>query len=180
MATKVTLTNDTIKAGQEYVLADGKAGYKLERFVDLMWNDGVRTATLTARGADGKISDVNDALRGQVKETVIVPAFPKTEREILEKETKSLDDLGKFQKSNVQKKIGVYMSRFEKKIQEREEGEMIQQGLADPKMPKTDLDRYHDAMDNAIRYLNKLENPSFDVVTAVKNHKALKGSIPSV
>lgn len=177
---KIMLSNDTIKAGQEYVLADGKAGYKLERFVDLMWNDGVRTATLTARGADGKIHSENDALRGQVKETVIVPAFPKTERDILEKETKSLDDLGKFQKSNVQKKIGVYMARFEKKIQEREESEMIEQGLADPKMPKTDLDRYHDAMDNAIRYLNKLENPSFDVVTAVKNHKALKGSVPSV
>ena len=180
MANKVALSNDTINAGKEYVLADGKAESKLERFVDLMWNDGIRTATLTCRDASGKLHSENDALREQVKDIVIVPAFPKADQALLAKETKSLDEFGKFQKSKAQKKIGVYMSKFEKKIKEREEAEQIQQGLADPKMPKTDLDRYHDAMDNAIRYLNKLENPSFDVVTAVKNHKALKGSIPSV
>ena len=180
MANKVTLTNETIKAGVDYVLVDGKAEDKLIKFVDLLWNDGVRTSNLTCRDASGKIHSENDALREQVKDIVIIPAFPKAEQVILAKETKSLDEFGKFQKMKTQKKIGVYMSKFEKKIKEREEKEQIEQGLADPKMPKTDLDRYHEAMDNAIRYLNKLENPSFDVVTAVKNHKALKGSVPSV
>ena len=180
MATKVTLTSDTIKAGLEYVLADFKTESKLEKFVDLMWSDGVRGTTLTCRDASGKIHSENDVLRDQVKDIVIIPAFSKAEQALLAKATYTLDDRSKFEKSNVQKKIGVYMARFEKKIQEREEKEMIKQGLLDPKTPKTDLDRYHDAMDNAIRYLNKLENPSFDVVTAVKNHKALKGSVPSV
>lgn len=178
--TKIMLTGDTIKAGLEYVLADVKTESKLEKFVDLMWNDGVRTATLTCRDANGKIHSENDALRDQVKDIVVIPAFSKAEQTLLAKATNTLDGKSKFEKSNIQKKIGVYMSKFEKKIKEREENEQIQQGLVDPKMPKSDLDRYHDAMDNAIRYLGKLESPSFDVVEVIKSHKALKGSVPSV
>jgi uncharacterized protein YggU (UPF0235/DUF167 family) len=180
MANKVTLTNETIKAGVDYVLVDGKAEDKLIKFVDLLWNDGVRTSNLTCRDASGKIHSENDVLRDQVKDIVIIPAFSKANQALLSKATNTLAKEERFEKREVQGRIGTYMKRFEKKIQEREENEMIAQGLVDPKMPKSDLDRYHGSMDDAIRYLGKLENPSFDVVEVIKNHKALKGSVPSV
>ena len=93
---KVILSADSIRAGLEYVSADGKAQSKLEKFVDLMWSDGVRTLTLRAKGEDGKACTENDALRGQIKETVIIPAFPKAEQALLEKETKTLSEQDKI------------------------------------------------------------------------------------
>jgi len=180
MAAKVILSGDTIKAGNEYIQADGKASNKLERFVDLMWADGVRTLTIRAKGDDGKATTENDPLRAQIKETVIIPAFPKNEQALLDKETKTLSEQDKFFKFKVQQKIGKYMTTFEKKIAEREHDEMAQAGLIEPRAPKTELQKLQKLLDDAIGKYQKLENPVFDVTECVKLLKQVKTITPAV
>ncbi len=180
MASKIILSNDSIKAGVDYVSADGKAQNKLERFIDLMFADGVRTVNIRAKGDDGKATTENDPLRAQIKETVIIPAFPKSEQALLEKETKTLSEQDKFFKFKVQQKLGKYMSTFEKKIADREHDELAQAGLIEPRVAKTEMQKIQKILDDVISKLQKLENPTFDVTDAVAKTKALKGSMPAV
>jgi hypothetical protein len=178
---KVILSADSIKAGIAYVSADNKAQSNLlPRFVDLMWADGVRTLTIRAKGDDGKACTENDALRGQIKEVVIIPAFPKNEQALLEKETKTLSEQDKFFKFKVQQKLGKYMSNFEKKIAEREHDEQVEAGLIEPRVAKTDNQKLQDQVDSLIRAYQKLENPAFDVTECVKLLKQVKTITPSV
>jgi hypothetical protein len=178
---KVILSADSIKAGIAYVSADNKAQSNLlPRFVDLMWNDGVRTLTIRAKGEDGKACSENDALRGQIKEVVIIPAFPKNEQALLEKETKTLSEQDKFFKFKVQQKLGKYMSNFEKKIAEREHDEAVESGLIEPRAPKTENQKLQDQCDSLIRSYQKLEKPAFDVTECVKLLKQVKTITPAV
>jgi len=177
---KVILSADSIKAGLDYVSADGKAQSKLEKFVDLMWADGVRTLTLRAKGDDGKACTENDALRGQIKEVVIIPAFPKNEQNLLAKETRTLSEQDKFDKFKVQQKLGKYLSAFEKKIAEREHDEDVKAGLIEPRVAKTDNQKLQDQCDSLIRAYQKLEKPAFDVTECVKLLKQVKTLTPAV
>lgn len=180
MAAKVILSGDTIKAGIEFVSADGKAQSKLTRFVDLMWADGVRTLTIRAKGDDGKACSENDPLRDQIKETVIIPGFPKHEQALLDKETKTLSEQDKFFKFKVQQKLGKYMATFEKKIAELEHDELVQAGLIEPRAPKTEAQKLQKLLDDAIGKYQKLENPVFDVTECVKLLKQVKTITPAV
>jgi hypothetical protein len=178
---KVILSADSIRAGLDYVSADNKAQSKLlPKFVDLMWTDGVRTLTIRAKGDDGKPATENDALRGQIKEAVIIPAFPKNEQTLLEKETKTLSERDKFDKFKVQQKLGKYMSAFEKKIAEREHAELIEAGLIEPRVAKTENQKLQDQCDSLIRAYQKLEKPAFDVTECVKLLKQVKTLTPAV
>jgi len=177
---KVILSADSIRAGLDYVSADGKAQSKLEKFVDLMWADGVRTLTLRAKGDDGKACTENDALRGQIKEAVIIPAFPKNEQALLEKETKTLSEQDKFFKFKVQQKLGKYMSSFEKKIAEREHEELVEAGLIEPRTPKTDAQKLQKQLDEIIGKYQNLDKPAFDVTECVKLLKQVKTLTPAV
>jgi len=177
---KVILSADSIRAGLDYVSADGKAQSKLEKFVDLMWTDGVRTLTLRAKGDDGKACTENDALRGQIKETVIIPAFPKAEQALLEKETKTLSEQDKFFKFKVQQKLGKYMSAFEKKIAEREHDELVESGLVEPRVAKTENQKLQKQLDEIIGKYQKLDKPVFDVTECVKLLKQVKTLTPAV
>lgn len=180
MAAKIILSGDTIKAGTDYVSADGKAQAKLTRFVDLMFADGVRTINIRAKGDDGKATTENDALRGQIKDTVIIAGFPKAEQALLDKETKTLSEQDKFFKFKVQQKIGKYMSTFEKKITELEHDEMVQAGLIEPRAPKTEAQKLQKMLDDAIGKYQKIENPAFDVTECVKLLKQVKTITPAV
>jgi hypothetical protein len=179
--TKVILSADSIKAGLEYVSADNKVqSTLLPKFVDLMWADGVRTLTIRAKGDDGKPCTENDALRGQIKEVVIVPAFPKKEQALLAKETKTLSEQDKFDKWKVQQKLGKYMSNFEKKIAEREHDEQVKAGTVEPRVAKTENQKLQDQCDSLIRAYQKLEKPAFDVTECVKLLKQIKTITPAV
>jgi len=177
---KVILSADSIRAGLDYVSADGKAQSKLEKFVDLMWADGVRTLTLRAKGDDGKACTENDALRSQIKEVVIIPAFPKNEQNLLAKETRTLSEQDKFDKFKVQQKLGKYLSAFEKKIAEREHDEDVKAGLIEPRVAKTDNQKLQDQCDSLIRAYQKIEKPAFDVTECVKLLKQVKTLTPAV
>lgn len=181
MALKTILSAESIKAGIVYVQADNKAQEKLlPVFVDLMWNDGVRTLTIRAKGDDGKPCTENDALRDQIKEVVIVPAFPKDEQALLEKETKTLSEFDKFRKTKVIRKVGTYLTRFEAQIAKREHDEQVKAGLIEPKVAKTENQKLQDQCDSLIRAYQKLENPAFDVTECVKLLKQVKTITPAV
>jgi hypothetical protein len=178
---KTILSADSIKAGLVYVQADNKAQEKLlPVFVDLMWNDGVRTLTIRAKGDDGKPCTENDALRDQIKEIVIIPALPKDEQALLAKETKTLSEFDKFQKTKVKTKVGTYLTRFEKKIAEREHDELVAAGLIEPRVAKTENQKLQDQCDSLIRAYQKLEKANFDVTECVKLLKQVKTITPAV
>ena len=181
MALKTILSADAIKAGLAYVQSDNKANEDLlPRFVDLMWADGVRTLTLRAKGDDGKPCTENDALRGQIKEVVIIPALPKKEQALLAKETKTLSEQDKFFKHKVNTKVGTYLTRFEKHIAKREEDEQIKAGLIEPRVAKTENQKLQKQLDEIIGKYQKLEKPAFDVAECVKLLKQVKTLTPAV
>jgi hypothetical protein len=177
---KVILSADSIRAGVDYVQVDGKAQGKLKKFVDLMWSDGVRTANISAKDKEGKPTKENDALRGQIKEVVIIPAFNKSEQALLEKDTKTLSKQDKFDKFTVQQKIGKYMRSFEAEIAEREHDEKVDAGLVEPRAPKTENQKLQDQCDSLLRAYQKLEKPAFDVTECVKLLKQVKTLTPAV
>jgi len=165
-AKHITLSNTAAAAIADATRADGMAENKWAKTRDELIAIGVTASMLETENKGGDVELVN-----QVK-AAIVMGFTKAEIAVLNKETKTLDDSDKLFKRTTQQKIGSKLARIRKLITEREE--------KDEDSTKTPMQLIQKLLDSVISKLEKLEGASFDIPRAIKDTKALKGSMPSV
>ena len=165
-AKQITLTNTVAAAIADAVKADGQSDNKWAKTRDELVALGVTASMLETEKNGGDVELVN-----QVK-AAIVMGFSKAEIAVLNKETKTLDDSGKLFKRTTQQKIGSKLARVRKLVTEQEE--------KDEDSTKTPVQLIQKLLDSVLAKLANLENASFDIPRAIKDTKALKGSMPSV
>jgi anion-transporting ArsA/GET3 family ATPase len=162
-AKQITLDNVTLAAITEAVKADAQSDNKWEKLRDLLMSKGVTAKMLETEDKGGDPEMVT-----QVK-TAIVAGFTKSEQAILIKETKTLDDASKLLKRETQQKIGSKLARVRKLISEKED-----------KNEKTDFELIQKALESVVNKLQKMESAEgVDLIRAIKDTKALKGSLPA-
>lgn len=161
-AKQITLDNVTLSAITEAVRADGQADNKWEKLRDLLMSKGVTAKMLETEDKGG-----DPEMVVQVK-TAIVAGFTKSEQAILIKETKTLDDASKLLKRETQQKIGSKLARVRNLIAIKEKGE------------KTDFELIQKALESVVNKLQKMESAEgVDLIRAIRDAKALKGSLPA-
>jgi hypothetical protein len=162
-AKQINLSNTTLSAVSAAVRADGSAENQWVKLRDLLIGDGVTAAMLATEANGGNVDLVN-----QVK-GAIVAGFTKSEQAILIKETKTLEDTEKLFKRETQQKIGSKLARVRKLISEKEEREEL-----------SEIQKIQKLLDSVISKLEKLEEAEFDLPRAIRDTKALKGSMPAM
>lgn len=161
-AKQITLDNVTLSAITEAVRADGQADNKWEKLRDLLMSKGVTAKMLETEDKGG-----DPEMVVQVK-TAIVAGFTKSEQAILIKESKTLDDASKLLKRVTQQKIGSKLARVRNLIAIKEKGE------------KTDFELIQKALESVVNKLQKMESAEgVDLIRAIRDAKALKGSLPA-
>jgi hypothetical protein len=162
-AKQINLSNTTLSAVSAAVRADGSAENQWVKLRDLLIADGV-TAAMLETGTNGGNVDLVNQVKG-----AIVAGFTKSEQAILIKETKTLEDTEKLFKRETQQKIGSKLARVRKLISEKEK-----------KSDKTDFELIQKALESVVNKLQKMEDAEgVDLPRAIRDAKALKGSLPS-
>jgi hypothetical protein len=161
-AKQITLDNVTLAAITEAIKADGQSDNKWEKLRDLLMSKGVTAKMLETEDKGG-----DPEMVVQVK-TAIVAGFTKSEQAILIKEKKTLDDASKLLKRETQQKIGSKLARVRGLIATKEKGE------------KTDFELIQKYLEQVVNKLQKMESAeNVDLIRAIKDTKALKGSLPA-
>jgi hypothetical protein len=161
-AKQITLDNVTLAAITDAIKADAQSDNKWEKLRDLLMSKGVTAKMLMTEDKGGDVEMVV-----QVK-AAIVAGFNKAEIAVLQKEPKSLDQAGKDFKRATQMKIGSKLGRVRSLIEIKEKGE------------KTDFELIQKALEGVINKLQKMESAeNVDLIRAIKDTKALKGSLPA-
>jgi hypothetical protein len=161
-AKQITLDNVTLAAITDAIKADGQSDNKWEKLRDLLMSKGVTAKMLMTEDKGGDVEMVV-----QVK-AAIVAGFNKAEIAVLQKEPKTLDQAGKdFKRATIQK-LGSKLGRVRKLIEVKEQGE------------KTDFELIQKALESVVNKLQKMEDAEgVDLIRAIKDTKALKGSLPA-
>jgi hypothetical protein len=161
-AKQITLDNVTLAAITDAIKADAQSDNKWEKLRDLLMSKGVTAKMLMTEDKGGDVEMVV-----QVK-AAIVAGFNKAEIAVLQKEPKSLDQAGKDFKRATQMKIGSKLGRVRSLIEIKEKGE------------KTDFELIQKALESVVNKLQKMESAeNVDLIRAIKDTKALKGSLPA-
>lgn len=166
----IKLSASALKLTTDVIKGDMQISNKWVKLSDSYRAEGV-TATMLATEKQGG----SEELRDQVK-SAIIAAFTDSEQRLLATDTKALDDSAKGTKKTLQQRVGSYLDKVRSHISKAEKDE---EG-GDARASKTEIQRIHKLLDDAITKLQKLENPAFGVPDAVKKIQAVKGMMPAL
>ena len=157
--TSVVLSASTKKDLVDALKIDSQADKKWVKAADSLRADGVSYLML-GKDKEGGIPAVKD----QVK-AVIISTFPEADQKLLATETKALEDIGKFQKREIQQTIGKKMSKIVNHLKPK-----VERG---PITRKAIEDKLTDAWNEQIEMLQKAEGVHFDTVAVQRTLKEL-------
>ena len=147
MNAAITLNNTANAAITDAVKADGAALGKWVKVTDALIALGVTPALLKADKA-------NTELRDQVKARIVL-GFTPANQALLAKESKSLDDVQKMHRKEVQQEIGSKLGKIERHLRDRLEPKKPVELDADGKpvveSDKTEIQKIQQALDSVIK-----------------------------
>jgi len=151
---------DVVKLGE-------KAGNQLVKAADQLTADGLSFVNLETEKKGG-----SDIVRNEVK-AALFQGLTKREQEIITADVKTLDLVQKTERGIAKNKIDSYLRKVRNHMMPEVEGEGS---------TKTDFQKIQEYLDKVVKVLSEMESPpaGFDIVRAVKDSKALKGSMPAV
>ena len=157
--TSIVLSASTKKDLVDALKIDDQADKKWVKAADSLRADGVSYLML-GKDKEGGIPAVKD----QVK-AVIISTFSEADQKLLATETKALEDMGKFQKRDLQMTIGKKMSKIINHLKPK-----VERG------PRTVIaieDKLANAWNEQIEMLQKAEGVHFDTVAVQRTLKEL-------
>lgn len=157
--TSVVLSASTKKDLIDALKIDSQADKKWVKAADSLRADGVSYLML-GKDKEGGIP----AVKNQVK-AVIISTFPEADQKLLATETKALEDMGKFQKRDLQMTIGKKMSKIVNHLKPK-----VERG---PITRKAIEDKLTDVWNEQIELLQKAEGVHFDTVAVQRTLKEL-------
>lgn len=171
MSATVKLSASALKSTTETVKGDKTTSHKWVKLSDTYRAEGVTSAMLETSKKGG-----SDDLRDQVKGAIVL-AFNESERKLLASDTKTLDNVDKMLKKEIQQSVGAYLSKIQAHIAKAEKEE---NGEGEGNAPKTEIQRIHELLDKAVSKMQKLDAPAFDVTESVKRINSVKGMMPAL
>lgn len=157
--TSIVLSASTKKDLADAVKIDNQADKKWVKAADSLRADGVSYLML-GKDKEGGIP----AVKNQVK-AVIISTFTEAEQKLLATETKALEDLGKFQKREIQQTIGKKISKIVQHLKPK-----VARG---PITRKAIEDKLTEAWKDQIEMLQEAEGVHFDTVAVQRTLKEL-------
>jgi len=151
---------DVVKLGE-------KAGNQLVKAADQLTADGLSFVNLETEKKGG-----SPEVRTEVK-AALFQGLTKQEQEIILADVKTLNAAQKVDRNQAKNKIDSYLRKVRNHMMPEVEGEGS---------TKTDFQKIQEYLDKVVKVLSEMESPpaGFDIVRAVKDSKALKGSMPAV
>jgi len=168
-ATEASLTAITAA-----VAARRTADAKLESAIDVLWAEGAQSTDFISPDSkkerkDGKVSTATKEQYAAAR-TAVVAGFTKAVQLLLDKPTKSLEDIDKANKRYWQQQIGARLGDFHDGLEKREAAANPEADTTQPKVTKAAIEKLGDAIDTAERILqgDGVFPDWFDVPTATK------------
>ena len=166
----------TLKTLSAAISASESGSGKLVKAADLLYADGLRATMLGKDGDIGAMESVKAA---------IVAGFTKEEQALLASDIKLLAEELKPKRRETQMKIGPYvakikahLAKFDKPLPTEEDTDTDTDTEA-TKKTKAGLQKVHEAIDRAIRELQKMEGAQgFDIAASIAKLNTAKVSIP--
>mgnify|MGYP003340439806 FL=1 len=170
MNATVKLSAASLKLTTDIVKGDMQIGNKWVKLSDSYRAEGVTSAMLETSKKGG-----SDDLREQVKGAIVL-AFTDDDKKLLASDTKTLGDVDKMLKKEIQQRVGAYLAKIQAHIAKAEKAEAEGEDSA----TKTPIQRIHEMLDKAVSKMQKLDAPAFDVNDAIKRINSVKGMMPSL
>ena len=139
---------------------------------EALFADGIR-ADMIATEKKGGVQAVYDF----VTESIIA-GYHKNDQALIRTDVKSLDDVQKAKRKELQQRLGTYRNRLQKYLTELaiESGEVI----VEDKAEKTPVEKIRIALETAIKVIQGDDNPQgYDPVDLTKRINAMLGSLPA-
>jgi len=156
------------------VEAKRKADNKLESTIDVLWANGARCTDMlspasTKERKDGRVSTATKEDYAAAR-AAVVAGFTKAHQQLLEKPTKSLEEVDKATKRYWQQQIGARLNDFFEGLERREAAANPEAVATTPKVTKAAIEKLGDAIDTAEKILqgDGTFPDWFDVPTATK------------
>tara|TARA_R100001591_G_scaffold77543_2_gene84993 strand:+ start:370 stop:969 length:600 start_codon:yes stop_codon:yes gene_type:complete len=155
------------------VEAKRKADNKMDSAIDVLWANGARSTDMISPDSkdrkDGKVSTATKEDYAKAK-SAVVAGFTKAVQQLLDKPTKSLEDIDKANKRYWQQQIGARLKDFFDGLEKREAAANPEANTTQPKVTKPAIEKLGDAIDTAERILqgDGVFPDWFDVPTATK------------
>ena len=153
------------------VEAKRKADNKMDSAIDVLWANGARSTDMISPDSkerkDGKVSTATKE-QYAASRAAVVAGFTKAHQQLLEKPTKSLEDIDKATKRYWQQQIGARLKDFFDGLEKREAAANPEAATTQPKTPKTAIKKLEDAIDTVEKILqgDSVFPDWFDVPTA--------------
>jgi len=169
--TKNWATEASLTAMTAAVAARRTADTKLESAIDVLWANGARsTDMISPDSKDRKDGKVSTATKEQyaASRAAVVAGFTKAHQQLLEKPTKSLEDIDKATKRYWQQQIGARLKDFFDGLEKREAAANPEAATTQPTVTKPAIEKLGDAIDTAEKILqgDGVFPDWFDVPTA--------------
>ena len=155
------------------VEAKRKADNKMDSAIDVLWANGARSTDMISPDSkdrkDGKVSTATKEDYAKAR-SAVVAGFTKAVQQLLDKPTKSLEDIDKANKRYWQQQIGARLKDFFDGLEKREAAANPEANTTQPKVTKPAIEKLGDAIDTAERILqgDGVFPDWFDVPTATK------------
>ena len=151
-ATEASLTAITAA-----VAARRTADAKLENAIDVLWAEGAQSTDFISPDSkkerkDGKVSTATKEQYAAAR-TAVVAGFTKAVQQLLDKPTKSLEDIDKANKRYWQQQIGARLGDFHDGLEKREAAANPEAVATTPKVTKAAIEKLGDAIDTAEKIL---------------------------
>lgn len=169
--TKNWATEASFNAMTAAVAARRTADAKLETAIDVLWANGARSTDMISPDSkerkDGKVSTATKE-QYAASRAAVVAGFTKAVQQLLEKPTKSLEDMDKATKRYWQQQIGARLGDFHDGLEKREIAANPEAAITQPTTAKPAIEKLGDAIDTAEKILqgDGVFPDWFDVPTA--------------
>lgn len=150
----------TRSALSEFLKAGDNTQNRLVKAADSLTADGVSFAHLATEKNGG-----NKEIRQQVKDALFL-GLSKHEQAIASCDVKTLDDIQKVARKAAKDKVEIYLGKIRTHMTPKKQNESLDDNAQLLKM-----------LEAVLVKMGKMENPTFDIVEAMKRVKAVKGMI---
>ncbi len=139
------------------VAAKRNADKKLDTAIDVLWANGARCTDMLSPDSkkerkDGRVSTATKEDYAAAR-AAVVAGFTKAIQQLLDKPTKSLEDIDKSTKRYWQQQIGARLGDFQTGLDKRETAANPEAVTTKPKVTKAAIERLGDAIDTAEKIL---------------------------
>ena len=168
------LSAKTLKLTTEVISGEEKSSEKWVELADLYRGDKVTAAMLETVKNGGR-----EEIRDKIKASIVL-GFNEKKRALLAADTKTLNESDKGLKKTYQQSIGAYLDKIKSHIANAEQAEKDKAEGKQPEAAKTEVQRIHKLLDDAVTKMQKLKTPSFSVSDAIKGIHAVKAIMPAL